>query len=58
MFGYRNCTKAIIGLKNGFFGQIKKLDLKFPVIHCIIYQEVLWESYEIMYRNADCYKNY
>jgi len=31
----------MIGLKNGFAGQIKQQDLKFPIIHCIIHQEAL-----------------
>lgn len=34
-------AKAMIGSKNGFFGQIKQRGLKFPVIHCIIHQEAL-----------------
>ncbi|XP_026827608.1 general transcription factor II-I repeat domain-containing protein 2A-like [Ooceraea biroi] len=34
-------VKAMLGSKNGFFGQIKQRDLKFPVIHCIIHQEAL-----------------
>lgn len=32
----------MIGLKNGFLGQIGKRDLKFPIIHCIIHQEALY----------------
>ena len=31
----------MIGSKNGFFGQLKQRDLKFPVLHCIIHQEAL-----------------
>jgi len=31
----------MIGSKNGFAGQIKQRDLKFPIIHCIIHQEAL-----------------
>jgi len=27
-------------MKNGFAGQIKQRDLKFPIIHCIIHQEL------------------
>ncbi|XP_067206339.1 general transcription factor II-I repeat domain-containing protein 2A-like, partial [Linepithema humile] len=34
-------AKAMIGSKNGFFGQLKQRNLKFPVIHCIIHQEAL-----------------
>ncbi|KYN16303.1 General transcription factor II-I repeat domain-containing protein 2A [Trachymyrmex cornetzi] len=34
-------AKAMTGSKNGFFGQLKQRGLKFPVIHCIIHQEVL-----------------
>lgn len=34
-------AKAMVGSKNGFFGQIKQRGLKFPVIHCIIHQEAL-----------------
>ncbi|XP_067216876.1 protein FAM200A-like [Linepithema humile] len=34
-------AKAMIGSKNGFFGQLKQQNLKFPVIHCIIHQEAL-----------------
>jgi len=30
-------AKAMIGSKNGFPGQIKQRDLKFPIIHCIIH---------------------
>jgi len=34
-------ARAMIGSKNGFAGQIKQRDLKFPIIHCIIHQEAL-----------------
>ncbi|XP_029160323.1 general transcription factor II-I repeat domain-containing protein 2-like [Nylanderia fulva] len=34
-------TKAMTGSKNGFLGQIRQRDLKFPMIHCIIHQEAL-----------------
>jgi len=34
-------AKAMIGSKNGFFGQLKQRSLKVPVIHCIIHQEAL-----------------
>ncbi|XP_036139535.1 general transcription factor II-I repeat domain-containing protein 2B-like [Monomorium pharaonis] len=34
-------AKAMIGAKNGLFGQIKQRGLKFPVIHCVIHQEAL-----------------
>jgi len=35
-------ARAMIGSKNGFAGQIKQRDLKFPIIHCIIHQEALF----------------
>lgn len=50
-------AKAMIGSKNGFFGQLKQRGLKFPVIYCIIHQEALWKSCETMHRNENCYKN-
>ncbi|XP_011862172.1 PREDICTED: SCAN domain-containing protein 3-like, partial [Vollenhovia emeryi] len=34
-------AKAMIGSKNGFFGQLKQRGLKFPVLHCIIHLEAL-----------------
>lgn len=34
-------ARAMLGSKNGFFGQLKQRDLKIPVIHCIIHQEAL-----------------
>ncbi|XP_029173916.1 general transcription factor II-I repeat domain-containing protein 2A-like, partial [Nylanderia fulva] len=34
-------AKAMTGSKNGFLGQIRQRDLKFPMIHCIIHQEAL-----------------
>jgi len=37
-------AKAMIGSKNGFFGQLKQRSLKVPVIHCIIHQEALCEK--------------
>jgi len=54
-----NGAKAMIGSKNGFFGQLKQRSLKVPVIHCIKHQEALCgKSCENMHRNANCYKNY
>lgn len=34
-------AKAMTGSQNGFLGQIRQRDLKFPIFHCVIHQEAL-----------------